>query len=128
MSAKRVLIVEDDHDIAESLSDVLLDDGYGVRCAANGARALALLEQGERPHVILLDLMMPVMDGRSFRSAQLALRPALAALPVIVLSGSRDARARAEELGAVAAITKPFDLDDVVSAVARACQIRTDGR
>jgi CheY-like chemotaxis protein len=120
----RVLIVEDDAQIATALGDTLRDEGYEVQWASNGQEGLAVLARWV-PHVILLDLVMPIMDGRSFRAAQRALPSAVAALPVIVLSGSRDARARAEELGAVAAITKPFDLDDVVRTVARASQNRT---
>ena len=73
--------------------------------------------------------MMPVMDGRSFRAAQRQLPPATAALPVIVLSGARDAHAQAEALSAAAAIAKPFELDEVLSTVGRVCQqSRQDGR
>src|SRR3954470_13547168 len=117
----RVLVVEDDEHIAVALVDTLRDEGYDAQSAPNGRAGLALLDRWT-PHVIILDLMMPVMDGRSFRAAQRQLSPALASLPVIVLSGSRDARARAEELEAVAAIAKPFDLDEVVRTVARVCQ------
>jgi DNA-binding response OmpR family regulator len=117
----RVLVVEDDEHIAVALVDTLLDEGYDVESAPNGRAGLALLDRWT-PHVIILDLMMPVMDGRSFRAAQRRLAPSLARLPVIVLSGARDARARAEELGAVAAIAKPFDLDEVVRTVARVCR------
>jgi CheY-like chemotaxis protein len=117
----RVLIVEDDESIATALVDTLRDEGYDARCAANGQEGLAVLASWT-PQVILLDLMMPVMDGRSFRIAQRALPGRLGELPVIVLSGARDAHARAEEIGAVAAIAKPFDLDVVLSTVARICQ------
>jgi DNA-binding response OmpR family regulator len=114
-------VVEDDEHIAVALVDTLLDEGYDAQSAPNGRAGLALLNRWT-PHVIILDLMMPVMDGRSFRAAQRMLAPSLASLPVIVLSGARDGRARAEELGAVAAIAKPFDLDEVVRTVARVCR------
>jgi DNA-binding response OmpR family regulator len=71
------------------------------------------------PDVIVLDLMLPVLDGRAFRAEQGRLPGAAAWVPVIVLSGAREARAVAEELGAAAAITKPFDLDELVATVGR---------
>jgi len=117
----RVLIVEDDEQIALVLEDSLRDEGYDVRCASNGREGLTLLGRWT-PHVILLDLMMPGMDGRSFRAAQRALPRPLADLPVIVLSGARDARAQAEQMAAAAAIAKPFELDEVLNTVESICQ------
>ncbi|MGE3267269.1 MAG: response regulator [Chloroflexota bacterium] len=119
--AHRVLILEDDREIATVLSDTLSDEGYDIRCAANGQEGLAILSQWV-PHLILLDLTMPVMDGRSFRDAQRNLTPPLADLPVIVLSGTRDVRAQAEYMAAAAAIAKPFELEDVLNTVARICE------
>lgn len=117
----RVLVVEDDDQIATILEDTLRDEGYEVRWAPNGQEGLAVLERWT-PHVIILDLMMPTMDGRSFRAAQRALPPAVAEVPVIVLSGARNARAQAEALAAVAAIAKPFELDEVLRTVDRVCR------
>lgn len=117
----RVLVVEDDDQIATILEDMLRDEGYEVRWAPNGQEGLAVLERWT-PHVIILDLMMPTMDGRSFRAAQRALPPAVAEVPVIVLSGARNARAQAEALAAVAAIAKPFELDEVLRTVDRVCR------
>lgn len=117
----RVLILEDDEQIATVLEDTLHEEGYEVRCVPNGWEGLALLARWS-PDVILLDLMMPVMDGPSFRAAQRELPPATADVPVIVLSGARDARAQAEAMAAAAAIAKPFELDEVLSTVGRICQ------
>ena len=116
----RVLILEDDREIATVLSDTLSDEGYDIRCAPNGQEGLVILAQWV-PDLILLDLTMPVMDGRSFRDAQRQLAAPLADLPVIVLSGTHDVRAQAEYMAAAAAIAKPFELDDVLSTVARVC-------
>jgi CheY-like chemotaxis protein len=82
-----ILIVDDDSDIRKSLSDFLEDEGYKVTAAANGRSALDLLRAGIRPAVILLDLMMPGMDGWDFRQAQLQ-DPAIASVPVVVVTAS----------------------------------------
>lgn len=116
---RRILVVEDEEGISRVVADLLSDEGYAVRTAANGTEALALL-RAWRPDAIVLDMMMPVMDGWAFRAAQRALPNGLAAIPIVVLSAARDAAAHAAALGAAAAIPKPFDLDDVLTAVARA--------
>jgi CheY-like chemotaxis protein len=115
---RRVLVVEDEDAVGQVVADALADEGYEVRRARNGREGLAVLT-GWLPGLILLDLMMPVMDGWTFRSEQRRLGGAAATVPVVVLSGARDARLRAAEIDAVAAIAKPFDLDDVVATVAR---------
>jgi len=84
-TTKAVLLVEDEPAIALSLGDALREEGLAVATAQNGLEALQLLRNGLRPSVILLDLMMPVMDGASFREAQRR-DPRLAAIPVVVLS------------------------------------------
>jgi CheY-like chemotaxis protein len=114
----RVLVVEDETSVGQVVVDVLTDEGYEVRWATNGRAALALLNQW-LPDAIVLDLMMPVMDGRAFRAAQRRLPGKVARVPVVVLSGMREARATAEELGAAAVIAKPFDLDDLVNTIGR---------
>ena len=116
-----ILILEDDDQIATVLRDSLSDEGYEIRFAPNGQEGLRILEQWV-PDVIVLDLMMPVMDGPAFRAAQRALQPRLANVPVIVLSGARDARAQAHRLAAAAAITKPFELDELLMTVSRVCR------
>ena len=76
---KSILLVEDDADIRDAIAYLLTDEGYEVACASNGREALSYLHDGLTPSLILLDMMMPGMDGISFREAQ-ALEPALASI------------------------------------------------
>src|SRR5881392_3915466 len=93
-----VLVVEDDEDIRDSLVEFLGDEGYEARGAGNGREALSLLAAiAPPPCLIILDLMMPVMDGRTFREEQLR-RPDVADIPVIVISAYRDLAAQTEGL------------------------------
>jgi CheY-like chemotaxis protein len=85
--AAPVLVVEDDVAIASALSDALQDEGLDVATAANGRDALVMLRNGFRPSAIVLDLMMPVMDGWDFRQEQLR-DPALRDLPVVVMTAA----------------------------------------
>lgn len=120
-STHRVLVVEDDAEIRESVLDALTDHGYEVLGATDGRDALEKLASlPSPPCVILLDLMMPVMDGRTFRREQLA-RPALSHIPVIVVSAHQAARA-SSEMGAAGFLAKPHGLDDLLAAVDRHCQ------
>jgi CheY-like chemotaxis protein len=116
---KRILVVEDDDAIALVLEDLLTGEGYSVGRAADGAAALSMLP-ALQPDVIVLDLMMPVLDGWGFRAAQRTLAPELARIPIVLLSGARDALAAGEELGASAVVVKPFALDALLEAIARA--------
>jgi CheY-like chemotaxis protein len=112
---RRVLVVEDDDAIASLVQQALLDEGdYEVRRAGDGVAALEVLS-GWRPDVIVLDLMMPRMDGWRFRAEQRRLAIA-ADVPVLVASASR----RVESLDvdfAAAVIRKPFDLDELIRRV-----------
>src|SRR5688572_24312747 len=97
--SRRVLIVEDDGDIRDAIAELLADNDYSPVAAANGQDALAQLQKAdEKPCVILLDLMMPVMDGWAFRAAQRA-NPDLQDIPIVVLSANLDA-ARTSHLNA----------------------------
>jgi DNA-binding response OmpR family regulator len=113
---RRVLVVEDDDAIALVLEDLLVSEGFAVERAPNGAVALELLPEF-RPNVIVLDLMMPVLDGWGFRVRQRALSPELATVPVVVLSGAREATTAASDLQAAAVVVKPFVLDVLVNAI-----------
>ncbi len=109
----RVLIVEDDRDIRESLALVLEGEGYDVSCACDGCEGLVEARR-DRPDLILLDLMMPNMDGWQFRDAQKRDQQ-LRDIPVVVVS----AFGRRPEIDAAAYIPKPCTLDDVLDAVVR---------
>jgi CheY-like chemotaxis protein len=110
-----VLVVDDDASIQGFLAEALADEGYAVRTAADGLQALDVLASW-RPRLILLDLMMPELDGWGFRSAQRA-RPDIADIPVIVLSATRDLEARTVAMGAARVFSKPFDLDALLAAI-----------
>ena len=115
-----VLLIDDDPDIRDSLSDLLTDEGYPVATACNGLEGLKKLKTDCTPCVILLDLMMPVMDGWQFRARQLS-EPELAQLPVIILSAVTEIRRHAAEMKAADFLVKPFTLDRILSAVQRYC-------
>lgn len=115
----KVLIVDDDVDIREALVDVLADHGYPAQAVANGREALDFLQAGVRPCIILLDLMMPVMNGAQFRAAQLS-DPALRDLPVLVISAGNDVEQRGDAL-AVESMRKPLDLTRLLEVIARHC-------
>ena len=106
---RRVLVVDDEPTVREVLADFLRAEGYEVTVANNGRHALALLE-GSLPHVIVLDLMMPLIDGFAFRAQQL-LSPRLALIPVIVVSARYNLDGALRTLRPQACLSKPFDLD-----------------
>jgi two-component system response regulator MprA len=112
---RRVLLIEDDATIRHVVAEVLADVGFAVREAADGLAALEQLAAW-RPDVIVLDLMMPGLDGRAFRAEQRA-RGLAAEAPLVVLSASRYAVEAGAELGAAAVVAKPFDLDDLLAAI-----------
>ena len=113
----RVLVVEDDTTLRETLTEVLVDEGHEVRSAAHGHEALEHLD-GWEPHVILLDVMMPIMDAFAFRVRQRQLGVAADA-QTVVISAARDLESAAERLEADGWIAKPFGLDEVVNVVDR---------
>ena len=115
---KTVMVIEDDPDCLRAVSRGLKFGGYGVVEATNGLEALRALESGQAPALILLDLMLPVMDGARFLDEQRA-RPSLAQIPVALFSGERDLARRAVELAVAGYICKPVDLDDLLSTVRR---------
>jgi CheY-like chemotaxis protein len=115
-----VLIVDDDQDVAESLTDILSDEGYRPATAPNGLAALEYLRSGARPCVILLDWMMPVCDGPTFRGLQRQ-DPALADIPVVVLSADARVKDRVAALEPVAYLPKPVALETLLEILARTC-------
>jgi two-component system chemotaxis response regulator CheY len=111
-----VLIIDDDASILEMVSEVLVSEGYKTLGARDGKEALGVLERA-RPHVILLDMRMPVMDGWAFASA--LRKRGQQAPPVIVMTAAEDARRWAAEISAQGYLEKPFDLDDLLAVVKR---------
>jgi len=116
VSPKLVMVVEDDPDCLEALCHVLRHQGYGVVTAVNGLEALRALSGDPKPVLILLDLMMPVMDGWQFLDERSRL-PSLAQIPVALLSGEREQRQRARDLGVARSIQKPVELQGLLAAV-----------
>ena len=117
-----VLVVEDDDLIRDSLLDVLRDHGYDAHGARDGQEALDKLAElhDSLPCLIVLDLMMPGMDGREFRRRQLA-DPVLAKIPIIVISAFRDLDSIAKELAPVGYFKKPLKLSDFLQIIRNYC-------
>jgi CheY-like chemotaxis protein len=113
-----VLIVEDDSDLREMMAQLLTLEGFQSATVANGKDALRYLSSGDTPDLILLDLMMPVMDGWEFRRVQQA-DPVLARVPTIVLSALDQSRAK--DLKPAAFLKKPLDFDRLLQLVREYC-------
>ena len=123
----RVLVVDDDDDIRDGLIEFLEDHGHTAVGASNGREAITRLDPSlGLPCVIILDLMMPLMDGISFRGLQLR-KPALAKIPVIVVSAYKDVEARASALGVDRWLAKPLDLPTLLRMVEETCSARGPG-
>ena len=110
-----VLLVDDDDGIRDSVAECLVSEGYAVCAVANGAEALAALRTTERPGIILVDLVMPVMDGAELIDA-LRADPALRRIPVVLMTA---ASAKSGLPPADEYLEKPFHLDDLLATVER---------
>lgn len=114
----RVLVVDDDPYIRDVVAQLLESEGYRIEEATNGAEALSVVaDASRRPNVILLDLMMPVMDGWEFARRLQECIPPLN-IPIVVLSAARLPAERLTVLGAQAVLAKPFDVDELLDKVA----------
>jgi len=113
----RILVVDDDPDVRSFLAAFLELEGFEVGTAGNGVEALHQVDR-QQPDVVILDLMMPIMDGwdccRQLRADARTCR-----VPVIIVSASEDHNHRLSEVGANAFIAKPFDLDSLVGCIKR---------
>lgn len=115
---KSILVVEDDTSIRELLVELLESEGYKVASAINGLEGLKYLQQEGSPDLILIDLMMPVMDGYSFRTEQLK-NPAWAKIPTVVMSAEANAKDKMKNFSITAFLSKPVELDTILKTVAR---------
>jgi CheY-like chemotaxis protein len=111
-----ILLVEDEPDLREDLAALLEEEGFEVRAAVHGAEALRILGAGYRPAVIVLDLMLPVMDGWETRARLLADRE-LADIPVLIVSGIANDEAEVAPLRAAAYLTKPVTMQRLIDAI-----------
>ena len=107
-----ILLVEDDEIVRRALKMVLEWEGYRVDCAANGQEGLDFLRAGGQPSIILLDMMMPVLDGKQFRQEQKR-DPRLASIPLIVVSGAHFA----STVDADHLVRKPFEVQDLLAVI-----------
>ena len=117
-SSKMVLIVDDDLAIRSSLADLLGDEGYDTACAGDGRAALDYLDQGVSPRLILLDLMMPIMDGWDFRTEQQR-RNVCASIPLVIMTASGRCDEAVLSLGAQDCVEKPFSFARLLTVVRR---------
>lgn len=113
--AGSILVIEDDAGILETLSDFLRSEGFRVDLARDGAEGLERIA-AHRPDVVLVDLLMPGMNGRQFL-ARLRAEAATRSLPVVLMTGSRPPGETAAAADAV--LQKPFELDELLAAVWR---------
>lgn len=112
---KRVLVVDDERTIRDLLAEALLEAGFEVEVASNGVDALTLMQRWV-PDAIVLDLMMPRLDGTGFTEL-MRLNPRLAGVPVLLVTAAYGAEQAAEQVGARAWLAKPFELDHLVAEV-----------
>lgn len=118
MTCKTILLVEDDTDIRMTLKEVLELEGYNVVPASNGRDAIELLGSIERPCLILLDLMMPVMNGWEFLEAQRG-SDVLATIPVVVVSAAGD---KAKSTKAQGFVKKPIEVEALLRTISEHCR------
>jgi CheY-like chemotaxis protein len=116
-----VLVVEDDYEIRETISDLLRDEGYAVATAENGVVALQYLRAAtDLPAVILLDISMPIMDGYGFRAEQVK-DPRIAGIPTAMISADGQVNDKAKRAGVSEFLKKPVELEDLLVLVNKHC-------
>lgn len=111
-----ILVIDDDRDIRDMLAMVLQVEGHEVDTAMDGVAALDSLRVRAHPSLILLDMMMPRLDGEGFLK-EMRSDPNTSEIPVVILTGRTDDRRRADELGASGYLTKPVELVELLAAV-----------
>jgi CheY-like chemotaxis protein len=116
-----ILLVDDDYDIRDTMSEILSEHGYEIAAAANGQEAIDWLRENAAPALVLLDWMMPICDGQCFRDKQLA-DPSLAKIPVVLVSAAPMVERLAT--GMEGYLKKPVDLASLLAAVERFVPLR----
>lgn len=119
---KTLFLIEDDLDLRESLRDLLEIEGYGVEQASDGSDALDKLRaRSDMPDLILLDWMMPRMDGAQFCAAKKNF-PLIDAVPIVLLTADGRLNEKVNQIGAATGIAKPVDVDVLLNAIERLIQ------
>jgi CheY-like chemotaxis protein len=126
MACDLILVIDDYADVREGIAVALGLEGYRVVTASNGLDALNKLYDGLRPCLIILDMMMPVMNGFAFRQSQLE-DPELAKIPLIAYSAITDPNETAQHLRADAYLYKPSDMAQMAAIVQQFCHKRSAG-
>lgn len=114
--ANKVLVIEDDTSIRELLAELLDTEGYIVKSSSNGVEGLKELESGFIADLIIVDLMMPVMDGYAFRTEQMK-NPLWAKIPTLVMSAEANAREKLKPYKVTAFLSKPVELEVLLKTV-----------
>ena len=115
-----ILVIEDDFGIQDSIKLILESEGYKVSLANNGKEAMDQLKSTSLPCLILLDLMMPIMDGWTFRSEQIK-DPVLSKIPVIIMSADGQIQQKTDSVNATAFLKKPIHLDILLKTIKTYC-------
>ena len=119
---RRLLLVEDDFALRAHLAELLMQEGYYVGCAADGEEAIRRLQREPLPAAILLDMMLPRVNGIAFREAQMR-TAGLRSIPTIAITSLKDSD-HLEKLGFAAVFKKPLDFDTLTRTLARVCPPR----
>lgn len=114
-AVRRVLVADDEPAIVELIRDILEECGFRVVTATNGSEALQLVEE-QAPHVVLLDMNMPILDGEGFVRG---MRARGLHLPIVVMTAGASAQRWAAELGADAYLSKPFEISNLINVTER---------
>src|SRR4051812_44004646 len=118
---KSILVVEDDNDIRQSLVEILQEEGYTVLSALNGKEGLEVLKKAEPlPGLVILDIMMPVLDGYGFRLEQMK-SPRLASVPTALFSANGRLDEKARKVGVTEFLKKPIDLNKLFDLANKYC-------
>jgi len=111
----RVLVVDDDPSILDTVTSILENEGHQVMAAGGGEEALSLA-RAWHPTLVLLDMRMPIMDGWAVAKS---LRDSGSRVPIVVMTAAENARGWADEIGAAGHLDKPFGLDELIAVVER---------